>query len=420
MEHLRRLRAEILRREEGEGQKSMTHRRAFNAELAAHRRLRSGGDKPITGHKRARRGLRGGVGENEKELHAAASNGDAATVKQLLDHGADPHLSDDHVSTPLWIAALNGHLGVVELLLDEGVDPDWDNDGYTPCFAAAQEGHADVVSVLLARDANPNWADPDGDGATPCYIAAQNGHAGVVAVLLAAGVNPNVKTYDDGETPCYVAAQNGHEDVVAALLAAGADSNKARYDGATPCYVAALNGHAGVVAALLAAGADPDQANRLGATQCYIAAKYGHAGVVEALLDARADPNKRRVCGKAPLHVANSGEIARLLLRHGALLDIRDENDDTPLDLAIKMNKEGVIEVLEEAYANAAARDIRIIHESRAARMHRLPMDLFGVPQHIVSYVYGDRAGRRGVDKELDRRQDPSNPERPQKKERRA
>ena len=151
MEHLRRLRAEILRREEGEGQKSMTHRRAFNAELAAHRRLRSGGDKdkPRTGQKRARED------ENEDDNAMCGICQDdekppTNPIKTECNHVfcADcllgwwtstkpactcPMCREDLRNSPecmalnkrgsLFVAAENGHASLVELLLANGADP---------------------------------------------------------------------------------------------------------------------------------------------------------------------------------------------------------------------------------------------------------------------------------------------------------
>jgi ankyrin repeat protein len=46
-----------------------------------------------------------------------------ATVRLLLERGADPELADDRGRTALLIAAERGHAGIVELLLAAGADP---------------------------------------------------------------------------------------------------------------------------------------------------------------------------------------------------------------------------------------------------------------------------------------------------------
>src|ERR1700674_2253700 len=48
---------------------------------------------------------------------AAAKTGDAATLKRLLDGGADPNSHDADALTALNWAAYNGHLAAVQILV---------------------------------------------------------------------------------------------------------------------------------------------------------------------------------------------------------------------------------------------------------------------------------------------------------------
>lgn len=59
-------------------------------------------------------------------LHLASKRGDAAAVRWLLDHGADPNARWPHWDadvTPLHLAAAQGHAEAVRLLLAVGADP---------------------------------------------------------------------------------------------------------------------------------------------------------------------------------------------------------------------------------------------------------------------------------------------------------
>lgn len=65
-------------------------------------------------------------GPNSGVLHLMAQRGDVASMRWLLDHGADPNsrwLDVDIELTPLHLAASRGHADAVHLLLDAGADP---------------------------------------------------------------------------------------------------------------------------------------------------------------------------------------------------------------------------------------------------------------------------------------------------------
>ena len=89
-------------------------------------------------------------------LHLMAKRGNAAAVKWLLDHGADPNARwshwDAHV-TPLHLAVLADHPDVVRLLLDAGADPhihdskhDSDAIGWAEFFRRSE-----IVQILETR-----------------------------------------------------------------------------------------------------------------------------------------------------------------------------------------------------------------------------------------------------------------------------
>jgi len=99
------------------------------------------------------------VGHAEKgssDLVAAVAEGDAATVRRLVDVEAAT-ATDERGGTLLHLAAYLGHLEVVEALLDAGADPSApqdepaDPDGQTPVDVAVVGGHAAVAQVLVDR-----------------------------------------------------------------------------------------------------------------------------------------------------------------------------------------------------------------------------------------------------------------------------
>jgi ankyrin repeat protein len=91
-------------------------------------------------------------------LHLMAKRGDAAAVKWLIDHGADPNARWAHWDAdvaPLHLAAMEGQADVVHALLAGGADPsirdskhDGDAIGWADFF-----GQRDIVKILEAHAA---------------------------------------------------------------------------------------------------------------------------------------------------------------------------------------------------------------------------------------------------------------------------
>ncbi|KXX79505.1 Histone-lysine N-methyltransferase EHMT1 [Madurella mycetomatis] len=99
-------------------------------------------------------------------LILAAERGDVATVKVLLETGANIEAQDSDGKTPLILATMNRHEAVVELLLEKGaqVNVCCDSGRYTPLLIAASHGHLALVKLLLERGAKH---EPGGDCDAP-------------------------------------------------------------------------------------------------------------------------------------------------------------------------------------------------------------------------------------------------------------
>lgn len=123
----------------------------------------------------------------------------------------------------------------------------------------------------------------------------------------------------------------------------------------------ASNGQLEEARQLLADGANVD-AREYGCTALYAAAGRGHTDVVALLLEHGADP--RLLCdekiaramgmgtrgyrGRTPLHVARNGEIARMLIDHGADVNAIDGEGFTPVHRAIERGDVALVELMFE------------------------------------------------------------------------
>ncbi len=100
-------------------------------------------------------GLAGGQGGNGVALRAAASRGEAAVVRSLLEAGASVDEPNEYGATALILASMGGHADVVRVLLEAGADADLADGFYRlkPLEWAAENAHKDIVSLLYGNGA---------------------------------------------------------------------------------------------------------------------------------------------------------------------------------------------------------------------------------------------------------------------------
>jgi hypothetical protein len=231
----------------------------------------------------------------------AAREGDLATAKLLLEHGADVNQTSEFGWTPLLTATQNRYYQLGKFFLEHGADPNIANKGgWNPLYIATDnrniEGgdyptrkpdmdHLEFIKLLIERGANVNarmasstetrtvfthqWLYEE--GATPFLRAAQSGDMPLLKLLLEHGADPGINT-DTGVTPLMVASGIGwvegvtYEwspqqtlDVVKMLIELGNDVNaRDTTEGRTALMGAAHKGRTDVITALVEHGAKLD------------------------------------------------------------------------------------------------------------------------------------------------------------------
>lgn len=229
----------------------------------------------------------------------AAREGDMASVKALLEAGADVNQTSHYGWTPLLTAVQNRYYKLAAYLLDHGADPNISNKGgWNPLYIATDNrnieagdyptrkpdmDHLEFIKLLLAKGADVNarmhsstetrtvftnqWLHEE--GATPFLRAAQSGDLVLMKLLLKHGADPSIAT-DQGVTPLMVASGIGwvegvtYEwspeetlDAVKLILSLGADVNAQDHvDRRTALMGAAHKGRNDVVQLLVDHGAD--------------------------------------------------------------------------------------------------------------------------------------------------------------------
>ena len=244
-------------------------------------------------------------------LPDAAEQRDKASVRTLLQTGADANAAQVDGTTALHWAAYHDDAEMVGLLVRAGANVNAVNRyGASALAEACTNGNAAIVKLLLESGADANTRMKGGE--TALMLAARSGNPETVEALLAHGATPHQRERRD-QTALMWAAAAGHAQVVRALIDAGADVNARLDSGFTPFLLSVREGHLDVVQAFIEAGVDVNAMMqpaegwkfRGGApTRCplQIAVRNGHFELAIALVDAGADPNDART-GFTALHL---------------------------------------------------------------------------------------------------------------------
>lgn len=124
-------------------------------------------------------------------------------VELLLQHGADPLLTDVQGYNILHLATIDGNAFLLVLLLHQEISVDvTDPQGHTGLMWAAYKGFPACVDLFLRWGANVNAVDEG--GLTPLHWALVKGSTPCIQKILEYGADRFAKTRD-GKTPATVA-----------------------------------------------------------------------------------------------------------------------------------------------------------------------------------------------------------------------
>ena len=167
----------------------------------------------------------------------AAINEQYTACEYLLARGADVNAKGgEAVATPAMWAAQRCNYYVVHLLLQHGADPSLtDAQGYNLLHLATFDGNAYLLILLLHHNLQVDSPDPQGH--TCLMWAAYKGYPACVELFLRWGANVGA-TDSNGFTALHWALVRGSQPCVDTLVDFGADRFAKSLDGKTPFSVA--------------------------------------------------------------------------------------------------------------------------------------------------------------------------------------
>ncbi|KAJ3025255.1 UNVERIFIED_CONTAM: hypothetical protein HDU68_007325 [Siphonaria sp. JEL0065] len=348
-------------------------------------------------------------------VHFAAVCEGTGPLKLLLQRAFEVRGTDASKMSPLLLAAKYGRVENVKILIEtmggsNAVDSTFLSSGYTALHFAAGLGHLEVVRALVEAGATIDAIDKNGK-LTPLLHACRTGQLEIVNFLIEKGAN--IFAADNmGKSALIYAIKNGYFELVVRLLEEGADAAACDTSDNSPLHYACAFGWKDIAKALLEYGqAELNALNSWKCTPLMIADVKGHFGLtqyllelpgievnfldkngfsmlhlmfatemsstqdvemrikqLESLLKHGADPNVKSVHGETVLHMLMtwkfdadcfsleqvskySVKVLELLIENGALLEEKNEEEETALFLAIKHKKFSLVVELLKADA---------------------------------------------------------------------
>ncbi|TMW56974.1 hypothetical protein Poli38472_002899 [Pythium oligandrum] len=292
--------------------------------------------------------LLGRIGAGQTPLHRAVKGRKAAMLSLLLSMGADMTIKDDSGKTAMHLAVEAGAFELF-LVLAASLTPDqrnlltqFDNGGFSLLHAAATSGNVEMVRAVI--DAMDPLKVPvllnqqtQKEKLTPLHLAARLGHDQCLRFLLRTpGTRANLRTTNGSNALHLSLEQTFNIDTLVQIFLECTPSQGENEEDAFQAVDAVS-----------------------GCNCLHLAILKNYRNVSLALIRSRRiELNTATRDGAwTPLHLAVMTEeiaIVRELLEHGAMVDMVDQDGQTPLLQACLGGQLDVVQLLLSSGANPA------------------------------------------------------------------
>ncbi|KAM5363840.1 hypothetical protein ACJZ2D_011816 [Fusarium nematophilum] len=289
------------------------------------------------------------IGEEARDGALTQTNQSIADESVVDDLTEGENSEDDQVE--------DGQSSLNDLLLGMAEDKQ-------PSEAGLDKLHS-MLSLMDKKQVNAQ----DVDGKSALQIAVKHGLVTAANALINAGAEVSEKD-TKGRQHLHKACLEGYTGMVKLLLEKGADIEAKQHRQATPLDEACWMGHIDVVDILLDKNANTQVTDEDRWSPLYSASRYGHEQVVRRLLladksnlDATATYHRWTALHAATFH-GHEGAVSALL-ENGARLDIKDNNERTPLMTAILQRHSNITRKLLIRRSNEEDTQLETIDKSR-------------------------------------------------------
>eukprot|EP00948_MAST-09A_sp_MAST-9A-sp1_P001906 g1906.t1 len=279
---------------------------------------------------------------NHRFLQKCCKEGDTESAKKILNVIEQKSQSTNDVCfvhemhrrdwfrEHLFTAIRGNFPKLVQLVLKNGADADFPFSGTPPLCVAAEKGNVQICQMLLNAGADVDAQD--GSGFTPLFLAVKNNRLPAMKMLLEAAADRDIPETHGGKTPLIHACSKGDDKTVDLLL-------KAIPEKGIP-------------------GASREHHEKhFGWTPLIFAARGGHVKITKRLINNHVDlENRDSHDGWTALFHSvkmHCNEVLQSLITSGANVDIVDNENRTPLMIAVQLGFNDTLNILLDSFVTS-------------------------------------------------------------------
>lgn len=301
-------------------------------------------------------------------LNIAIMSGYYNIVQKLIkQYHVNIHFIDQQGYSPLKVALDHQKMMIVEFLMKNGAEKSEITNNriiktdikthyvsFTPEDEAfvkiIQSNNLQQVKDYLEHHPQINKESVDANGNTFLHFAATQANSLILELLLSQFQNLINNENKNKETPLMLAAQSQFVDNARKLILAGANLMSVDSQKRSILHYTANSNNLEMLNLILNNIKNPNLTDNLNMTALDIVALNGNTDMAQRLLEALADPNIRtRDKGYTALHFAVESKninTVKLLLKFNANKTIINNENQTPKDLAEKLNLSDIVDLL--------------------------------------------------------------------------
>ncbi|CAH1255376.1 TRPA1 [Branchiostoma lanceolatum] len=314
------------------------------------------------------------------QIFKVAASGRLSEFRQLCQNDVTRLQSRDRAgATPLHHAAGNDNLSIMEYILKL-------NNGGWGVICKPGDKQPTVVDVNAQ----------DHHGRTPLHWAVREGHPQAVELLLQKGADAEIKD-EEQAAPIHTAVETGQVECLKALLhhPDRVNVNLPGHGGAIPLHYAAWADRKQCMKLLIENGALPCLRCDRGSTSIHMAAMKACSGTLEYLMELAEEKGYKREMllsfknkqDQMPLHAAVNGgnkEAVVRLIRIGARIDAKQDDESTPMHLASSQGALDIIKLMMES-ADKNRQTIHLRDVQQMTPLHKAAMfDHTGTVEYLL------------------------------------